>query len=280
MVISTINEVRAIVNKWKSEGLTVGFVPTMGYLHEGHESLIKKAYEENDKVIVSIFVNPIQFGPKEDLSTYPRDLERDTVLCKNAGADIVFHPENEEMYYKDFSTFVDMDGLTNELCGKSRPTHFKGVCTVVTKLFNIVTPHRAYFGEKDAQQLAVIKRMVRDLNIDVEVVGCPIIREEDGLAKSSRNTYLSEEERIAATILNKALTLAKNKIANGERVASNIVNSIIETISTEPLARIDYVQVVDSLSIEPVITLDKSVLVAIAVFIGKTRLIDNFTYEL
>lgn len=280
MVISTINEVRTIVNKWKSEGLTVGFVPTMGYLHEGHESLIKKAYEENDKVIVSIFVNPIQFGPKEDLSTYPRDLERDTVLCKNAGADIVFHPENEEMYYKDFSTFVDMDGLTNELCGKSRPTHFKGVCTVVTKLFNIVTPHRAYFGEKDAQQLAVIKRMVRDLNIDVEVVGCPIIREEDGLAKSSRNTYLSEEERIAATILNKALTLAKNKIANGERVASNIVNSIIETISTEPLARIDYVQVVDSLSIEPVITLDKSVLVAIAVFIGKTRLIDNFTYEL
>lgn len=280
MVISTINEVRAIVNKWKSEGLTVGFVPTMGYLHEGHESLIKKAHEENDKVIVSIFVNPIQFGPKEDLSTYPRDLERDTVLCKNAGADIIFHPENEEMYYKDFSTFVDMDGLTNELCGKSRPTHFKGVCTVVTKLFNIVTPHRAYFGEKDAQQLAVIKRMVRDLNIDVEVVGCPIIREEDGLAKSSRNTYLSEEERIAATILNKALTLAKNKIASGERVASNIVNSIIETISTEPLARIDYVQVVDSLSIEPVITLDKSVLVAIAVFIGKTRLIDNFTYKL
>lgn len=280
MVISTINEVRAIVNKWKSEGLTVGFVPTMGYLHEGHKSLVKKAYEENDKVVVSIFVNPIQFGPKEDLSTYPRDLERDKALCQSAGADIIFHPENEEMYHKDFSTFVDMNGLTDELCGKSRPTHFRGVCTVVTKLFNIVAPHRAYFGEKDAQQLAVIKRMVRDLNIDVEVVGCPIVREEDGLAKSSRNTYLSEEERIAATILNKALTVAKNKIANGERVASNIVNSIIETISTEPLAKIDYVQVVDSLSIEPVKTLDKSVLVAIAVFIGKTRLIDNFTYEL
>lgn len=279
MVISTINEVRAIVNKWKSEGLTVGFVPTMGYLHEGHESLVKKAYEENDKVVVSIFVNPIQFGPKEDLSTYPRDLERDKALCQSAGADIIFHPENEEMYHKDFSTFVDMNGLTDELCGKSRPTHFRGVCTVVTKLFNIVAPHRAYFGEKDAQQLAVIKRMVRDLNIDVEVVGCPIVREEDGLAKSSRNTYLSEEERIAATILNKALTVVKNKIANGERVASNIVNSIIETISTEPLAKIDYVQVVDSLSIEPVKTLDKSVLVAIAVFIGKTRLIDNFTYE-
>lgn len=279
MVISTINEVRNIVKEWKSQGLNVGFVPTMGYLHEGHESLIKKANEENDRVIVSIFVNPIQFGPKEDLSTYPRDLERDTVLCKRSGADIIFHPENEEMYFKDFSTFVDMEGLTDELCGKSRPTHFRGVCTVVTKLFNIVAPHRAYFGEKDAQQLAVIKKMVRDLNIDVEVVGCPIIREEDGLAKSSRNTYLSNDERRAATILNKALTIAKTKIEDGERIASNIINSIIETVSSEPLAKIDYIQVVDSLSIEAVVTLDKSVLVAIAVYIGKTRLIDNFTYE-
>lgn len=280
MVVSTINEVRNIVKEWKSQGLTVGFVPTMGYLHEGHESLIKKANEENDRVVVSIFVNPIQFGPKEDLSTYPRDLERDTILCKDAEADIIFHPENEEMYFEDFSTFVDMEGLTNELCGKSRPTHFRGVCTVVNKLFNIVAPHRAYFGEKDAQQLAVIKRMVRDLNIDVEVIGCPIVREEDGLAKSSRNTYLSEEERVAATILNKALTLAKSKIENGERVASNLINIITETINMEPLARIDYIQVVDSLSIEAVNTLDRSVLVAIAVFIGKTRLIDNFIYEL
>lgn len=280
MVVSTINEVRNIVKEWKAQGLTVGFVPTMGYLHEGHESLIIKANEENDRVVVSIFVNPIQFGPKEDLSTYPRDLERDTVLCKGAGADIIFHPENEEMYFEDFSTFVDMEGLTNELCGKSRPTHFRGVCTVVSKLFNIVAPHRAYFGEKDAQQLAVIKRMVRDLNIDVEVIGCPIVREEDGLAKSSRNTYLSKEERVAATILSKALTLAKSKIKNGERVASNIINAITETINTEPLAKIDYVQVVDSFSIEAVNTLDKPVLVAIAVFIGKTRLIDNFIYEL
>lgn len=279
MVIGTINEVRNIVKEWKSQGLTVGFVPTMGYLHEGHESLIKKANEENDRVVVSIFVNPIQFGPKEDLSTYPRDLDRDTILCKSAGADIIFHPENEEMYYKDFSTFVDMSGLTDELCGKSRPTHFKGVCTVVTKLFNIVAPHRAYFGEKDAQQLAVIRRMVRDLNIDVEVVGCSIIREEDGLAKSSRNTYLSKEERIAATILSKSLAIAKEKIENGERVASNIIDLITEIIRTEPLAKVDYIQVVDSFSIEPVATLDKSILVAIAVFIGKTRLIDNFTYE-
>ena len=208
-VVEKVNDVRATVKEWKAKGLKVGFVPTMGYLHEGHESLIRKASEENDRVVVSIFVNPIQFGPKEDLSTYPRDLDRDSKVCERAGADIIFHPENEEMYFEDFSTFVDMNGLTAGLCGKSRPTHFRGVCTVVTKLFNIVAPDRAYFGEKDAQQLAVIKRMVRDLNIDIEIIGCPIVREKDGLAKSSRNTYLSIEERNAATILNKELTLAK-----------------------------------------------------------------------
>ena len=252
----------------------------MGYLHEGHESLIRKASEENDRVVVSIFVNPIQFGPKEDLSTYPRDLERDSKVCERAGADIIFHPENEEMYFNDFSTFVDMNGLTAELCGKSRPTHFRGVCTVVTKLFNIVAPDRAYFGEKDAQQLAVIKRMVRDLNIDIEIIGCPIVREKDGLAKSSRNTYLSVEERNAAIILNKSLTLAKEKIQAGERDSEIIIKLIEEVINSEKLARIDYIEVVDSLSMEKVERIEKSVLVAIAVFIGKTRLIDNFTYEL
>ena len=184
------------------------------------------------------------------------------------------------MYFNDFYTFVDMNGLTNGLCGKSRPTHFRGVCTVVTKLFNIVAPDRAYFGEKDAQQLAVIKRMVRDLNIDVEVIGCPIVREEDGLAKSSRNTYLSEEERRAATILNKSLRLAKEKIENGERNSDNIKETIKEKIDSEKLAKIDYIEVVDSFSMESVDKIEKSVLVAIAVFIGKTRLIDNFTYEL
>ena len=280
IVLDKINELRDRVKGWKSQGLRVGFVPTMGYLHEGHESLIKRASEENDKVVVSIFVNPIQFGPKEDLSTYPRDLERDSKVCEGAGADIIFHPKSEEMYFEDFSTFVDMNGLTSGLCGKSRPTHFRGVCTVVTKLFNIVTPDRAYFGEKDAQQLAIIKRLVRDLNIDVEVIGCPIVREEDGLAKSSRNTYLSEEERDAATILNKALTLAKSKIQDGERKAENIIKIIENKIDEEKLAKIDYIEVVDSFSMENVKEISKSVLVAVAVFIGKTRLIDNFTYEL
>lgn len=280
IVLDKINELRDRVKGWKSQGLKVGFVPTMGYLHEGHESLIKRASEENDKVVVSIFVNPIQFGPKEDLSTYPRDLERDSKVCEGAGADIIFHPKSEEMYFEDFSTFVDMNGLTSGLCGKSRPTHFRGVCTVVTKLFNIVTPDRAYFGEKDAQQLAIIKRLVRDLNIDVEVIGCPIVREEDGLAKSSRNTYLSEEERDAATILNKALTLAKSKIQDGERKAENIIKIIENKIDEEKLAKIDYIEVVDSFSMENVKEISKSVLVAVAVFIGKTRLIDNFTYEL
>ena len=280
IVLEKINELRDRVKAWRSEGLKVGFVPTMGYLHEGHESLIKRASEENDKVVVSIFVNPIQFGPKEDLSTYPRDLERDSKVCERAGANIIFHPENEEMYFNDFSTFVDMNGLTSGLCGKSRPTHFRGVCTVVTKLFNIVAPDRAYFGEKDAQQLAVIKRMVRDLNIDVEVIGCPIVREKDGLAKSSRNTYLSTEERSAAIILNKALNIAKEKIEDGERISSNIISTVKDIIESEKLARIDYIEVVDSFSMESVDKIEKSVLVAIAVFIGKTRLIDNFTYEL
>lgn len=278
-IYNTVNQVRDQVKQWKAEGLSVGFVPTMGYLHEGHESLILKAAEENHRVVVSIFVNPIQFGPKEDLSTYPRDLQRDSELCNRAGADIIFHPENEEMYHNDFCTFVDMDGLTKELCGKSRPTHFRGVCTVVNKLFNIVAPHRAYFGQKDAQQLAVIKRMVRDLDIDVEVVGCPIVREEDGLAKSSRNTYLSKEERKAAVVLNKALGAAKESIKDGLRNSDEVISLISGIISKEPLAKIDYVEIVDSLTVEKVNTIEKSVLVAIAVFIGKTRLIDNFTFE-
>ena len=277
-VVERINDVRSTVKEWKSQGLKVGFVPTMGYLHEGHESLIKKASEENDKVVVSIFVNPIQFGPKEDLASYPRDLKRDSEICERAGANLIFHPENEEMYFNDFSTFVDMNGLTNGLCGKSRPIHFRGVCTVVSKLF--VAPDRAYFGEKDAQQLAVVKRMVRDLNIDVEIVGCPIVREEDGLAKSSRNTYLSEEERAAATILNKSLMLGKEEIQNGQRNSASIIKIIEDSIKSEKLARIDYVEIVDSSSLEKVEEINKSVLVAIAVFIGKTRLIDNFTYEL
>ena len=201
--INKVQYIRETVKEWKRQGLRVGFVPTMGYLHEGHKSLIKKASKENDKVVVSIFVNPTQFGVNEDLDSYPKDLKRDSEICQRAGANVIFNPDASEMYFDNATTFVNMNGLTGELCGKSRPVHFQGVCTVVSKLFNIVTPDRAYFGEKDAQQLAVIKRMVRDLNIDVEIIGCPIVREDDGLAKSSRNSYLSDDERIAATVLNK-----------------------------------------------------------------------------
>ena len=278
-ISGSINEVRQIVIKWRKEGLTVGLVPTMGYLHEGHKSLIDKAVKENDRVVVSVFVNPIQFGPTEDLASYPRDLERDAKLCEEAGANLIFHPEKEEMYFDDFSSFVEVQGVSKGLCGKSRPIHFRGVCTVVTKLFNIVKPDRAYFGQKDAQQLAVVKRMVRDLNMDIEIVGCPIIREEDGLAKSSRNTYLSAEERKAAVILSKSLKLGKEAIEKGERDSKKIIDIITNNINTEKLAKIDYVEIVDPLSIENIDKIENSALVAMAVYIGKTRLIDNFIYE-
>ncbi len=277
-IVKTIKEVRKIVADWKKQGLTIGFVPTMGYLHEGHQSLIKRS-TENDRTVVSIFVNPIQFGPNEDFASYPRDLERDTKKCEEAGADLIFAPSDTEMYADDFSTYVDMTGPTDELCGLKRPGHFKGVCTVVSKLFNIVTPDRAYFGQKDAQQLAVIKRMVRDLSIGVEIVGCPIIREEDGLAKSSRNTYLSEDERKAAVVISKALETGRKMIEDGEKSAETLVSKITELIQSEPLAKIDYIKAVDADSIEPVSDLSGNVLVAAAVYIGKTRLIDNFISE-
>ena len=277
--IDSIKEIRETVKEWRKEGLSVGFVPTMGYLHEGHESLVKKAKRENDRVIVSIFVNPTQFGANEDLDAYPRDLENDKTICKRAGANIIFNPKNEEMYFVDEVSFVDMDGLTKELCGKSRPIHFRGVCTVVTKLFNIVKCDRAYFGQKDAQQLAVIKRMVRDLNMEVEIISCPIIREDDGLAKSSRNIYLSKEERKASTILNKALKKAKEMLDDGELDARKIELRIKATITMEKLAKIDYIKVVDSTTISIANKIENEVLVAIAIFIGKTRLIDNFIYK-
>ena len=273
-IVGTVKEVREQVKEWKKQGLTVGFVPTMGYLHEGHKSLMDAARKGNDKVVVSIFVNPMQFGPTEDLATYPRDLDHDAALCESAGVDLIFHPEAEEMYEKDFCSFVDMTGLTEGLCGKTRPIHFRGVCTVVNKLFNIVTPDHAYFGQKDGQQLAVIKRMVRDLNMDIEIVGCPIIREEDGLAKSSRNTYLSSEERKAALILSKTVALGK-ELAKTEKDANKVVEAMKKNIETEPLAKIDYVEAVDALSMAPVEKLEGTCMLAMAVYIGKTRLIDN-----
>ena len=263
-IVKTVDEVRVIVKEWKKEGLTVGLVPTMGFLHEGHKSLITRAVSENDRVVVSDFVNPTQFGVGEDLESYPRDLERDTMLCEEAGANLIFNPEPENMYFDDFSTYV---------------IHFRGVGTVVSKLFNIVNPDRAYFGQKDAQQLAIIKRMVRDLNFDIEIVGCPIVREEDGLAKSSRNTYLSKDERKAALILSKAVKLGEDMAKAGEKDTDKIVSEMIKLIETEPMAKIDYVQAVDAVSVKPVKEMTAPVLVAMAVYIGKTRLIDNFIYE-
>lgn len=277
-IVSTVNDVRSTVKEWKKNGLKVGLVPTMGFLHEGHLSLIKKAVSENDKVVVSVFVNPTQFGPNEDFEAYPRDLNKDAALCEEAGADLIFHPEPEEMYPDGFCSSVNMTGLTDALCGKSRPIHFQGVCTVVSKLFNIAAPDNAYFGEKDAQQLAIIKRMVKDLNFDIKITGCPIIREEDGLAKSSRNTYLNPEERQAALVLSKAVKCGRGLVESGEKDSAVILKEMKSIIENEPLARIDYVEIVDMNTMKNIDKVKGDVLCAMAVYIGKTRLIDNFIY--
>ena len=280
IIAETIAQVRAQVKEWKAAGLSVGLVPTMGYLHEGHASLVDKAVSMCDRVVASDFVNPTQFGPNEDLESYPRDFDRDCALLEEHGCSMVFHPSVEEMYAPDAATFVEiLSDMPKQLCGKTRPIHFRGVCTVVSKLFNIVTPDKAFFGQKDAQQLAVIRRMVRDLNMNVEVVGCPIVREADGLAKSSRNTYLSEEERKAGLVLSQAVMLGQKLVAEGEKSAAAVTGAMSELISAEPLAKIDYVSMVSWDSIEPVETIEGPVLVAMAVYIGKTRLIDNFIYE-
>ena len=276
-VTKTVKETREIVKAWKKEGLTVGLVPTMGFLHEGHASLIKRAREENDRVVVSVFVNPTQFGPNEDLEAYPRDFERDSTLCESIGADLIFHPEPEDMYDSPCE-YVSIEKLSDNLCGKTRPIHFRGVCTVVSKLFNIVSPDRAYFGQKDAQQLAIIKKMVKDLNFDIEIVGRPIIREEDGLAKSSRNTYLNTEERKAALCLSKSVAKGQEIIREGMS-ADELLKEMKMVIEAEPMAVIDYVSAVDALTMEHVDIIDRPVLVAVAVYIGKTRLIDNFSWE-
>ena len=276
-IITTIENIRSIVNHWKDKGYSIGFVPTMGYLHDGHAALIDQARRDNDKVIVSIFVNPTQFGENEDLNSYPRDINRDKSLCEAHKADIIFSPTSDEMYH-DRKAFVNIVELSDTLCGISRPIHFKGVCTVVTKLFNIIQPTNAYFGEKDAQQLAIIRKMVYDLNFPVNIIGVPIVRESDGLAKSSRNTYLSKEERKAATILYKAIQMGKQTIKHGAS-ADSIINTMTEIINTEPLAKIDYVSVVDANTMQPVHEITSPVLVAMAVYIGSTRLIDNFSFD-
>lgn len=279
IVVTTIAQVRETVKAWRQAGETIGLVPTMGFLHEGHQSLMAEAKKNNHKVIVSIFVNPMQFGPSEDLASYPRDLDSDTIACQQMGVDMIFCPTVDKMYDSYFNSMVDVDGITQALCGQKRPGHFKGVCTVVSKLFNITAPDRAYFGQKDAQQLAVIKRMVNDLNFDIEIIGCPIIREADGLAKSSRNSYLSPQERIAARCLFEAIQSAQKLIQQGEKSVDVINTEMQSIINQQPLAKIDYIEFVDLQTFKPVTRLTQDSLCALAVFIGKTRLIDNFIYQ-
>lgn len=276
-VVNKVEKLRSRIKNFKAEGKSVGFVPTMGYLHEGHLSLVRRARKENDVVVVSIFVNPTQFAPGEDFERYPRDVERDKSLLEKEEVDILFIPSVEEMYPEGFSTYVEVLNLTEGLCGAKRPGHFRGVTTVVSKLFNIVMPDRAYFGKKDYQQLKVIERMVKDLNFPVEVVGCPIVREPDGLAMSSRNVYLSVEERTAATVLYKSLLLAKEYYEKGGRNAKDLKSKITSFINKEPLVKkIDYVEIVDGETLQPVEKLYPGVLIALAVFIGNARLIDNW----
>ena len=280
IIATTIAQVRAQVAAWKKEGRTVGRVPTMGYLHEGHASLVDEAVRQCDRVVASDFVNPTQFGPNEDLEAYPRDFDRDCALLEEHGCAMVFHPAVEEMYAPGAATYVEiLSDMPKQLCGKTRPIHFRGVCTVVSKLFNIVTPDKAFFGQKDAQQLAIIRQMVRDLSYGIEIVGCPIVREADGLAKSSRNTYLSEAERQAALVLSESVFLGQKMVAEGETDANKIVAAMTEHIQAQPLAKIDYVSAVDGVTMDPVDRIAGTVLVAMAVYIGKTRLIDNFIVE-
>ena len=280
IIATTIAQVRAQVAAWKKESLTVGLVPTMGYLHEGHASLVDEAVRQCDRVVASDFVNPTQFGPNEDLEAYPRDFDRDCALLEEHGCAMVFHPAVEEMYAPGAATYVEiLSDMPKQLCGKTRPIHFRGVCTVVSKLFNIVTPDKAFFGQKDAQQLAIIRQMVRDLSYGIEIVGCPIVREADGLAKSSRNTYLSEAERQAALVLSESVFLGQKMVAEGETDANKIVAAMTEHIQAQPLAKIDYVSAVDGMTMDPVDRIAGTVLVAMAVYIGKTRLIDNFIVE-
>lgn len=280
IIATTIAQVRAQVAAWKKEGLTVGLVPTMGYLHEGHASLVDEAVRQCDRVVASDFVNPTQFGPNEDLEAYPRDFDRDCALLEEHGCAMVFHPAVEEMYAPGAATYVEiLSDMPKQLCGKTRPIHFRGVCTVVSKLFNIVTPDKAFFGQKDAQQLAIIRQMVRDLSYGIEIVGCPIVREADGLAKSSRNTYLSQAERQAALVLSESVFLGQKMVAEGETDANKIVTAMTEHIQAQPLAKIDYVAAVDGVTMDPVDRIAGTVLVAMAVYIGKTRLIDNFIVE-
>lgn len=275
-VVKTIVQLRAVLQPYRSEGRSVGFVPTMGYLHDGHLALVQRARRENDVVAVSIFVNPTQFGPNEDLAAYPRDLERDLALLDKGGTDLVFCPSVEELYPPGYMTYVNIEGaVTETLCGRSRPGHFRGVATIVSKLFHLVMPHRAYFGQKDAQQVAVIQQMVRDLDFDLEVVPCATVREADGLALSSRNTYLTAAQRAQAPLIHQALQDARRAIDAGERRAAKVVERIKRQLAAMDDSTIDYVSVVDARTLADLDTIGEDVLIAVAIRVGRTRLIDN-----
>lgn len=279
-IIKEISRMKAITRQAAARGQRIGLVPTMGALHQGHLSLVRRAREMADLVVASIFVNPTQFGPNEDYTRYPRDLEGDAARLAQEGVDYLFAPSVEEIYPPGYATYVDVEGLSERLCGKSRPGHFRGVMTVVMKLVAIVSPNYAFFGQKDAQQVVIIKKMVEDLNLDVEIVVCPIVREADGLAMSSRNSYLNAEERRAATILYKALQRAKQMIESGARSVEEIIQTMREMIESEPHARIDYVEIVNARTLEPLATLTGECLIALAVFVGPARLIDNFIVQI
>lgn len=274
-VVTSVAGMKALGRQWKKEGKTVGFVPTMGYLHEGHLSLVRESKKRTDVTVVSIFVNPTQFGPNEDFKKYPRDLDKDSAYLEKGGVDCLFYPAAAEIYPPSYRTYVEVHGLQDRLCGKFRPGHFRGVSTVVLKLFNIVRPDIAFFGAKDAQQVLIIERMVADLDLDTEVVTCPLVREPDGLALSSRNAYLSSEERKAALVLSISLRWAERAISAGERDAAKVTAGIRAAIEAEPLARVDYVEAVDPVNLEPVAEIRGDVLIVLAVFIGSIRLIDN-----
>jgi len=274
-IIESVEKMQFISNKLRKQGHIIGLVPTMGFLHEGHLSLMHKAKKDTERLIISIFVNPTQFIAGEDYGQYPRDIESDIKKSKEVGVDIIFHPDVDEMYSEKFYTYVNVEKITERLCGRSRPGHFRGVATVVAKLFNICKPHKAYFGEKDFQQLLVIKKMVKDLNMDVDVIGLPILRESDGLAMSSRNSYLSKEERLSALSLNRALKSAEDMIKKGEFNAKIIMDEMERIIKSEKRTVIDYIDICNPETLEPFNVIEDKALIAVAVKIGKARLIDN-----
>ncbi|MBN2030305.1 pantoate--beta-alanine ligase [bacterium] len=274
-IITTVKEMQAEADRLIRAGKVIGFVPTMGYLHEGHLSLIRIARKQANVVVLSIYVNPTQFAPHEDLEKYPRDFERDEQLAEREGVDLIFYPSDEEMYPEDYSTYVRVEKLTETLCGRSRPDHFQGVTTICAKLFHAVKPHLAVFGQKDAQQAVVIRRMVKDLDWDMEIIVGPIVREKDGLAMSSRNSYLSSEERREALSLHQSLQIAEEMIRKGERKSETILTAMRNHLNEKKRIRTDYIEIVHSETLQPLETIGNNTLIALAAFVGKTRLIDN-----